>query len=443
MVGTGIRVQDRPFDVGPGWPVEPAAAAGVSPADWPEGATGVPPRDGWRMPRGPVWRLLAWWDRPWRHLLLAVLLVAAAAAAPLSVRAQLTEIHQWQPAADGRGYTVEEYRRVDFSCAGEAPSGWCATPLWRVRPDQVSGVRLSASDDGLDWRPVPRRDRAEDGTPLPPGVVLFEPVRQRHARFEWAGRVQAVPGLSSAFAVPAAAAAQGVRLEVRWPATLQPVFQAGTDAFVLAESRPGHRVYTVAPGATPAQPVRLAYVLERPAQEWAAVARHFLPTPKRPLGDLAQWIVSTSLPADAPDTAKARAIYEWIGVNLVPVADRRFWRQGLDAVTPVEQVLADGHGDSRALSNLAAHLLRGVGIAADVVELCEGHQPMRPLVPAVFQRTALHLPDLGVYLDPARAGDVAFGRILGADRVTAFNTRTAEVAWVTVSGERVSQQQLR
>lgn len=382
----------------------------------------------------------AWWDSVWATWWLSVALVGLAAVlvlAPLPAQAQLTEVHEWQRSADGQAFTITEYRRVDFACQGERAKTVCERPMWQVRPDQVSGVRLSVSDDGEHYRPAARRHGDDNGRALAPWVVLFEPVTQRYARYEWVGRVQGVPGVASQFRVTGQAALQGARLEVRWPADVDLAFKPRGLQELDAESAPGRRVFAVPPGRVGhGASASVVYALVKPIKDWAFTARRFQPAPQRPLADLSQWIVSTVVaqearaPAELKDSVKAQAIYRWVLENVFITADRRWWRYGSDAVSPLEEVLRFGQGDSKAVSNLLAHLLRSAGIDADIVDIAPEHIDTAPFVPAVFVQSGVHLPTLDLYIDPA-AGPDGFGQIGLAERVTVFNTRTAQVEWVT------------
>lgn len=112
-------------------------------------------------------------------------------------------------------------------------------------------------------------------------------------------------------------------------------------------------------------------------------------------------------------TAKAKALYDWVRKNIrynaVFIGAGGWVPNGLNAI------LDKRYGDCKDHALLLVSLLKAVGIDAVPALINVGSDYVLPAVPVGFNHVIVHIPSLGIYLDPT-ATQVPYGELPLGDR---------------------------
>ena len=352
----------------------------------------------------PVWPRAAWAAEPVQHLQLDLF------SRSYDVNADLTyveTIRQDATLLTRRGISAGERETMDFypkSQALELVEAWV---------DQPDGSRLPVEASAIFTRPSQESQSAPGFSDSQTTTVVFPQLREgsrTHVVWKLTQKTPPLVGLQITSVVPEEWMVDEMKVQIRAPESV-PLHYARRGGFSVEDNVEGGirtiRAYIAnqvgaepernAVSALDFQPLFLATSQPNLEALGAIYYRQShdrsLPTPK--IEALAAKIVG-----DRTGLEAARAIYDWVALNIRYVAIYLDENDGW-VPHPAEDVLARGYGDCKDHVAIMQALLAARGIEAQPALIDWGkHFAELPLWVSQFNHAIIYLPEYDRYLNP-------------------------------------------
>jgi transglutaminase-like putative cysteine protease len=316
-----------------------------------------------------------------------------------------------------RGVTAGERETMDFYPKSQT------LELLQAWVDQPDGTRLIVQPGSIFTRPSAAAQSAPGFTDSQTTTVLFPQVHegsQTHTLWRLTQKTAPLLGLQITSQVPQEWAIGEMKVDITAPDSV-PLHWRARGGFVVEQDHTAGvqhlaAVITDHPGTEPErsavsagdfQPIFLATSLPDLATIGAIYHRE---SRDRAMVTPAIDALAATIVGDATGLDAAKAIYNWVAVNIRYVAVYLDQNDGW-VPHPASEVLARGYGDCKDHAVIMQALLAARGIKSDtaLIEWGRSFEPL-PLWVNQFNHAIVYLPDFDLYVNPtnpyARFGSV-------------------------------------